>query len=89
VPGIQPADVEELLDHGSKVIVLSRGMHLALRPPPRLANYSGSVMCTITSRKPRRPWNFIIAWQRRASMWAGYSTSPADRSLPPRRACNL
>ena len=27
VPGIQPADVEELLAHGSKVIVLSRGMH--------------------------------------------------------------
>jgi len=31
VPGIQPADVEELLDHGSKVIVLSRGMLLALQ----------------------------------------------------------
>lgn len=25
-PGIQPADVEELLDHGSDVVVLSRGM---------------------------------------------------------------
>jgi hypothetical protein len=25
-PGIQPADVEELLDHGATVIVLSRGM---------------------------------------------------------------
>lgn len=25
-PGIQPADIEELLDHGSQVIVLSRGM---------------------------------------------------------------
>lgn len=25
-PGIQPADVEELLDHGARVIVLSRGM---------------------------------------------------------------
>lgn len=31
VPGIQPADVEELLEHGSKVVVLSRGMHLALQ----------------------------------------------------------
>jgi hypothetical protein len=25
-PGIQPADVEELLDHGATVIILSRGM---------------------------------------------------------------
>ncbi len=31
VPGIQPADVEELLDNGSRVIVLSRGMLLMLR----------------------------------------------------------
>lgn len=25
-PGIQPADVEELLDHGARVVVLARGM---------------------------------------------------------------
>ena len=31
VPGIQPADVEELLDHGAEVVVLSRGMLLVLR----------------------------------------------------------
>ena len=31
VPGIQPADVRELLEHGSEVVVLSRGMLLALR----------------------------------------------------------
>ncbi len=30
VPGIQPADVKELLDNGSQTIVLSRGMWLAL-----------------------------------------------------------
>ena len=33
MPGIQPADVEELFDHGSKVIVLSRGV-LALETAP-------------------------------------------------------
>lgn len=33
-PGIQPADVQELLDHGSRVIVLSRGMELALQTCP-------------------------------------------------------
>lgn len=31
VPGIQPTDVVELLDHGSRTIVLSRGMLLMLR----------------------------------------------------------
>jgi hypothetical protein len=25
-PGIQPADVDELLEHGAKVVILSRGM---------------------------------------------------------------
>jgi len=31
VPGIQPADIEELLANGSQTIVLSRGMLLALQ----------------------------------------------------------
>ena len=31
VPGIQPADVQELLDHGSTSIILSRGMLLMLQ----------------------------------------------------------
>jgi len=31
VPGIQPADVQELLNKGSKVVVLSRGMQLMLQ----------------------------------------------------------
>jgi hypothetical protein len=30
-PGIQPADVEELLDRGANVVVLSRGFHERLR----------------------------------------------------------
>jgi hypothetical protein len=30
-PGIQTADVEELLEHGSEVIVLTRGMELRLK----------------------------------------------------------
>lgn len=33
-PGIQPADVQELLDHGSQVIVLSRGMQMVLQICP-------------------------------------------------------
>ncbi|HSS64114.1 MAG TPA: MTH938/NDUFAF3 family protein, partial [Gammaproteobacteria bacterium] len=34
VPGIQPEDVQELLNEGSEVIVLSRGMLLALQTRP-------------------------------------------------------
>lgn len=34
VPGIQPADVEELLEHGSRSIVLSRGMWRRLKTCP-------------------------------------------------------
>lgn len=30
-PGIQPADVEELLEHGASVVVLSRGMNERLK----------------------------------------------------------
>lgn len=33
-PGIQPADVRELLDHGAEVIILSRGMELRLETMP-------------------------------------------------------
>jgi hypothetical protein len=33
-PGIQPADVQELLDNGAEVVVLSRGMQLRLQTCP-------------------------------------------------------
>src|SRR5436190_16204557 len=33
-PGIQPADVAELLDHGPEVVVLSRGRQLRLQTCP-------------------------------------------------------
>ncbi len=31
VPGIQPADIEELLEYGAKAVVLSRGMQEQLQ----------------------------------------------------------
>lgn len=34
-PGIQPADVLELLEHGATSVVLSRGMDLALQVAPQ------------------------------------------------------
>jgi hypothetical protein len=35
VPGVQPADVEELLAHGATTVVLSRGMDQRLEVDPR------------------------------------------------------
>lgn len=35
VPGIQPADVAELLDNGARVVVLSRGMQAMLQVAPQ------------------------------------------------------
>jgi hypothetical protein len=34
VPGIQPSDVEELIERGSEVVVLTRGMELVLQTCP-------------------------------------------------------
>jgi hypothetical protein len=34
VPGIQVADIAEIIEHGASVIVLSRGMQLVLQTPP-------------------------------------------------------
>nr|XP_057936956.1 mth938 domain-containing protein isoform X2 [Doryrhamphus excisus]XP_057936957.1 mth938 domain-containing protein isoform X2 [Doryrhamphus excisus] len=32
-PGVQPADVQEVLDKGAKVLVIGRGMNMALQVP--------------------------------------------------------
>jgi hypothetical protein len=40
-PGIQPADVEELLAHGSDAIVLSQGMEMRLQVDPATLEYLG------------------------------------------------
>lgn len=39
VPGIQSADVEELLEHGCEVVVLTRGMQLVLQTQPETVAY--------------------------------------------------
>lgn len=35
VPGIQPADVREILQYGPEVIILSQGVHKRLKVPPQ------------------------------------------------------
>ena len=38
-PGIQPADVQELLEHGATVVVLSRGMQQCLHVPRETVDF--------------------------------------------------
>ncbi len=38
-PGIQIADIEEVLDHGSQILVLTRGVHGALQVCPETLTY--------------------------------------------------
>jgi hypothetical protein len=40
-PGIQPADVEELLAHGATAVVLSKGMDEQLQVDPATEDYLG------------------------------------------------
>ena len=39
VPGIQPSDVQELVDHGCKIVILTRGMHLMLQTCPETLQF--------------------------------------------------
>ncbi len=39
IPGIQPADAQELIEKGSKVVVLSRGMQLRLQTCPETLQF--------------------------------------------------
>jgi len=49
VPGIQIADVEELLEHGSEVVVLTRGMQLVLQACPETLEHlkNNNVACHV------------------------------------------
>ena len=38
-PGIQPADVEELVDEGARIVVLSRGQHERLEVMPETVRF--------------------------------------------------
>ncbi|HKK15193.1 MAG TPA: Mth938-like domain-containing protein, partial [Gammaproteobacteria bacterium] len=60
MPGIQPTDIEELLEHGAEHIVLSRGMLLALQTCPETRSYlrSRNIRCQIAeTRKARDIYN--------------------------------
>ena len=64
VPGIQPADVSELLDHGSRAVVLSRGMWLRLRTQPEtldLLASKGVVAHVVETKAAAELYNELVA----------------------------
>jgi hypothetical protein len=54
-PGIQPADVEELLEHGASVVVLSRGMNQRLQVKPETLDRLDARAWTSTWLPPTGP----------------------------------
>jgi hypothetical protein len=52
-PGIQPADVEELLEHGSRVVVLSRGQDLQLQTGPATLDFLNERGITIHAEETK------------------------------------
>jgi len=64
VPGIQPADIVELIDHGCSSIVLTRGMLLRLRTCAetlRRLEEAGIAVHIAETRKAARRYNELAA----------------------------
>jgi hypothetical protein len=73
LPGIQPGDVQELVDHGAEVIVLSKGMELRLHTCPETLDLLGALAIANRAvqhmpdvpiwRDPPRPTAVIRRWR--------------------------
>lgn len=64
VPGIQVADVVELINHGACIIVLSRGMELVLQTCPDTLIYleeEGITTHVLETREAARLYNSLCA----------------------------
>jgi hypothetical protein len=62
-PGIQPSDVEELLAHGSTIVVLGRGQELRLKTSPdtlRLLEERGIEVHTEETRAAVKRYNELV-----------------------------
>lgn len=85
VPGIQPADVAELIEHGAEAVVLTMGVWKRLQVCPEtlqtLRERGGSPR---TCCRPRRRCGSITNCARRRPS-AASSTPPAEPPHPPFR----
>jgi len=53
IPGIQPADVEELVGHGATIVVLSQGMDKMLHIDPATLEYLEQLSITVQIAETR------------------------------------
>ena len=78
-PGIQPADVEELIANGATTIILSRGMDLVLETDPRTLDLLAAASITVhvlETREAVELYNTLAA-----------TTPSVDCFTPPAEAC--
>jgi hypothetical protein len=71
-PGIQPADVEELLQHGAEVVVLSKGILRALQVCPEtlhLLKNKGIPAHVLQTEQAVRLYNQLAEKQRVAGLF--------------------
>ena len=67
VPGIQPADVEELLEHGARAVVLSRGVLKRLQVCPetlRMLEQRNVPVHVLPTREAVRRYNDLCETER-------------------------
>ena len=68
VPGIQVADMEELLEHGARTIVLTRGMHLVLQTCPETLEHlrtRGILFHVLETKEAARTYNELVTKDER------------------------
>jgi len=75
LPGIQQSDVQELLDHGAKIVVLSRGMKECLNVPHETLEFLKGRQIPA----PPTPLSSITS-SRKKSRLADYSTRHVEKS---------
>ncbi len=83
VPGIQPADVRELIEHGAKAVVLSKGIWERLRVCPETLEVLAENGIEVEVLRPRWPWS-VSNHLRDGVPVGGLFHSTADR---PSRRC--
>src|SRR5213080_3612586 len=69
-PGIQIADVQELLEHGSKVVVLSRGMAECLHAPSETLEFLEQRQIPVHVLPTQHAVALYKSWRGRSSLAA-------------------
>ena len=80
VPGIQPADVQELIEHGARAVVLSKGIWKRLQVCPETLELLAKNGIQLRSCRLRTRWSASTS-SAIASRSVGYSIRPANCGL--------